>query len=568
MTRRSLAVGAGLVAGALCGTALLGCRNTPPADLVIRGGKVATVDAAFSTREAVAVRGGTIVYVGDRAGAGAFIGPQTRVIDLSGGLVLPGFVDAHAHMYGYGQELASLDVTGTRSFEEVIARVAERVRTAKPGEWITGGRWDQNDWTNTSFPVHDALSAVSPDNPVYLKRVDGNAALVNGRALRLAGITRASADPRGGVIHRQPNGEPTGVILNRAIDLVDAVAPKDSPEHYEARLVAAVDRAASFGLTGWHEAGITPREIAVYKSLVRRGALKLRCYGMLGDERNPEYPGDLVEYFRANRLEDDATHMFSVRSVKLFFDGALGSRGAAFYEPYADDPKNTGLLRVSPEYVEKVARAALQTGMQVGTHGIGIRGNRLVLEAYEKALRDNRVEDHRFRIEHAQFAEPRDVAKCAELGVLPAMQPTHATSDMSFVEARIGPERARTGYAWRSFLAAGLVIPSGSDFPVESPNPLLGIYAAVTRTDLEGKPDGGWHPEQRMTIQEAIRGFTTWAAFASFREKVLGTIEVGKLADFTILDTDILTVPARDIPKARVLHTIVGGREVYRAAGR
>jgi hypothetical protein len=289
---------------------------------------------------------------------------------------------------------------------------------------------------------------------------------------------------------------------------------------------------------------------------------------MLGDERNPEYTGDLAAYFRANRFEDDARHMLSVRSVKLFFDGALGSRGAAFYEPYADDPKNSGLLRVSAEYVEKVARAALQTGMQVGTHCIGIRGNRLVLEAYEKALRGHPIVDHRFRIEHAQFVEARDVAKFAELGVLPAMQPTHATSDMSFVQARIGPVRAKGGYAWRDFRKAGLIIPSGSDFPVESPNPLLGIYAAVTRTDLNGKPEGGWYPEQRMTIEEAVRGFTIWAAVAGFREKVLGSIEVGKLADFTVLDRDIIALPPRDIPTARVLYTIVGGQIVYSGAPR
>jgi predicted amidohydrolase YtcJ len=557
-----------VIATSIVGVVVSGCQRLLPADVVIRGGRIATVDAAFSIREAVAVRDGTIVYVGDGSGLEPFLGPQTRVIELKGALVLPGFVDAHAHMYSLGQELANLDVTGTRSFQEIINRVAARVRTAKPGEWIVGGRWDQNDWADTAFPVHDALSAVSPENPVYLKRVDGNAALANARALEAAGITNATPNPTGGVIHRTRNGEPAGVLVNRAMDLVEAVTPKDTPAQYENKLLGAIDRVASLGLTGWHEAGVTPAEIATYTGLVRRGALKLRCYAMLGDERNPEYTGDLVAYFRANRVEDDEHHMFAVRSVKLFFDGALGSRGAAFYEPYADDPRNTGLLRVSPEYVEKVARAALETGMQVGTHCIGVRGNRLALEAYEKALRHNPIRDHRFRIEHAQFVEPRDVAKFAELGVLPAMQPTHATSDMPFVEARVGPERARGGYAWRDFLNAGLIIPSGSDFPVESPNPLLGIYAAVTREDVDGRPEGGWYPGQRMTIEEAIRGFTIWAATAAFREKVLGSIEVGKLADFTILDKDILALPPRQIPTARVLYTIVAGRVIYEAGSR
>jgi predicted amidohydrolase YtcJ len=559
-----------LVAGMLaaCWTAISGCGRTKPADMVLTGGKVATVDEAFSIREAVAVRDGRIVYVGDSGGAAAFVGSNTRRIDLGGALVLPGLVDAHAHMYSLGHELASLDITGTRSLEEIVSRVAERVRTAEPGEWIVGGRWDQTTWADTSFPVHDSLSAVSPDNPVFLMRVDGNAAFANAKALELAGITRDTPDPAGGVIHRKASGDPTGVLINRGMDVVEAITPADSPEQYEAKLRAAIDLAASYGLTGWHEAGVTPAEIAIYRDMVRRKALKLRCYAMLGDERNPETPGDLVAHFRANRVEDDDGRMFAVRSVKLFFDGALGSRGAAFDQPYADDPGNTGLLRISKDYVERVADAALQTGMQVSTHCIGTRGNRLALEAYENALRSHPVRDHRFRIEHAQFVETGEVAAFVRLGVIPSMQPTHATSDMRFVEERVGPERAERGYAWRDMLDSGLIVPAGSDFPVESADPLLGIYAAVTRSDLEGQPEGGWYPAQRMTVEEAIRGFTIWAAFAGFREDVLGSIEVGKLADFTVLDKDILSVPPREIPLAEVLYTIVGGAIVYERGAR
>jgi hypothetical protein len=541
------------------------CRRPAEADLAIRGGKVETVDDRFSIQEAVAVRGGKIVYVGDRRGLERFLGPKTKILDLKGGLILPGLIDAHAHMNSLAYELANLNITGTESFAEVIRLVDARVRAAAPGEWIVGGRWDQNDWADKSFPVHDALSVVSPANPVYLKRIDGNAAFANARALEAAGITQATPDPVGGVIRRKPNGEPSGVLINRAMDLVEKILPKDTDRQYEDKLLKAIDRCLSAGLTGWHEAGVTPREIAIYKSLVDRGALRMRCYAMLGDERNPEYMGDLEAYFRDNRVEDYGNHFFSVRSVKLFFDGALGSRGAAFYEPYSDDPGNSGLLRVTPEYITRVAEAALKTGMQVATHCIGIRGNRLCLEAYQEALRRQPKMDHRFRIEHAQFVEARDVAKFVELGVLPAMQPTHATSDMAFVEARIGPLRAKGGYAWRDFLAAGLIIPCGSDFPVESPDPLLGIYAAVTRQDGKGEPAGGWHPEQRMTIEEAIRGFTIWAAQAAFQEKLLGSIEVGKLADFTVLDKDILTVSGAEILKTRVLYTIVDGRVVYSA---
>ncbi len=534
----------------------------PKAELVIQGGKVATVDADFSIQEAVAVLNGKIVFTGDRKTIQTYIGPRTKVIELEGGLVLPGLVDAHAHMNSYSKELTSLNVTGTESYEELVHRVADHVRITKPGEWITGGRWDQNQWPCLDFPVHDALSEVSPNNPVYLKRVDGNAALVNGKALELAGMNKNYPNPIGGVIHRKADGEPTGVILNRAMDVVEALIPPDTAEQYESKLLTAIDHAASYGLTGWHEAGVIPWEIAIYNRLEKRGALKLRCYAMLGDERNPEYKGDLVSYFRENR-QDDESYMFSVRSVKLFFDGALGSRGAAFYEPYSDDSENVGLIRITPEYIERVARAALETGMQVGTHAIGIRGNRLCLEAYEKALKDNPVKDHRFRIEHAQFVEPQDVAKFAELGIIPDMQPTHCTSDMSFVERRVGTKRASAGYVWRDFLDKGLIIPCGSDFPVESPDPLLGIYAAITRTDVRGKPEGGWYPGQRMTIEEAIRGFTIWAAVASFQEKMLGSIEIGKFADFTVLDRNILDSPTHEILETQVLFTIVGGKIVY-----
>ena len=537
--------------------------STRKADLLIQGGTVATVDKDFSIKEAVAIINGKIVYTGSCENAQKYIGPRTQIINIEEGLVLPGLVDAHAHMNSYSQALTSLNITGLDSYEELVQKVEQCVTTLNPGEWIIGGRWDQNRWPTKEFPVNDDLNDISPNNPVYLKRVDGNAALVNLKALEIAGINKDTPNPVGGFIHRKSNGEPSGVVLNRAMDIIEAKIPPDSEEQYETKLLNAIEQAASFGLTGWHEAGVVPWEISIYKKLVEQKKLKLRCYAMLGDERNPEYKGDLHEYFSENRLEDDDSYMFSVKSVKLFFDGALGSRGAAFYQPYEDDRLNTGLLRISPEYIEKVARAALDTGMQVGTHAIGIRGNRLCLEAYEKALKEQPKKDHRFRVEHAQFVESQDVDKFIELGILPCMQPTHCTSDMSFVESRIGSERAKCGYIWRTFLDKGAIIPCGSDFPVESPNPILGIFAAVTRTNLEGNPSGGWYPEQRMSIQEAIRGFTIWAAIASFREKVLGSIEVGKFADFTILDRNILELQPKEILEAKVLYTIVNGRIIY-----
>ena len=536
------------------------CRNPAPADLVLINGKVATVDADFAIRGAVAVRDGRIVYVGTSDEARAYRGPETKVIDCAGLLVLPGLIDAHAHLHDLGDALSSLDVTGSTSFEEIVDKVAERIKTAAPGEWIIGGRWDQNDWEDKRFPVHDDLSEVSPENPVYLTRVDGNAAFANRLALEKAGITRDTPDPFGGIIHRTSDGRPSGVLINRAMNLVKDLFPQDTAERAREKFLKAVDLCSAVGLTGVHEAGVGPDEIALYKQLIDGESLPLRIYAMLGEQEAPVLEVDLLPYFRKHRLEDYGNFMLSVRSIKLYFDGALGSRGAAFFEPYADDPGNTGLLRITPEYITQVARAALQAGMSVNTHCIGIRGNRLCLQAYAEALAEAPGRDHRFRIEHAQIVRPEDVRRFAELNVIPAMQPIHCTSDMPFVEDRVGSARVEGAYAWRWFLDAGLVIPAGSDFPVESPDPLLGIYAAVTRQDTAGRPEGGWHSEQRMSIEEAIRGFTSWAAYAAFQEDVLGSIEAGKLADFTILDRDILTCPPKDILKTRVVYTIIGGK--------
>jgi hypothetical protein len=320
------------------------------------------------------------------------------------------------------------------------------------------------------------------------------------------------------------------------------------------------------GLTGVHEAGIGPDEIESFRQLIDEDLIHVRVYAMLGEQEIPELNvADLAGYFKEHRIDNYRNHALSVRSIKLFFDGALGSRGAAFFEPYEDDPENNGLLRITPEYVSNISRAALRAGMGVNTHCIGIRGNRLCLEAYEKAFKENPVEDHRFRIEHAQIVRKEDVDMFVSLGVIPAMQPTHCTSDMIFVEDRVGHKRSEGAYAWRWFLDAGLVIPCGSDFPVESNNPLLGIYAAITRQDVHENPAGGWNPEQRMTIEEAIKGFTIWAAYAAFQEDVLGSIEKGKLADFTVLDKDILTIDPRDILNTKVVYTIIGGKVRYRA---
>ncbi len=536
------------------------CQKAEQADLVLLGGKVVTVDERFSFQEAVAVKDERIILVGSKEAVQKHIGQNTKTLALEGKLVLPGLIDAHGHLHSLGDELSYLNVTGTTSFQQIVDRVAERVKTAEPGEWIVGGRWDQNDWEDKAFPIHDALSAVSPDNPVYLTRIDGNAGFANQKALDLAGFNKDTPNPFGGLIVRKENGEPTGVLVNRAMNPVIARIPEDTEEQIRDKFLKAVDSCLAVGLTCVHEAGVGPQTITLYKKLIDQDKLKLRVYAMLGEETDLPPDIDLVEYFKTNRIEEYGNHMLSVRSIKLFFDGALGSRGAAFYKPYADDPDNTGLLRITPEYIYEISKAALQADMGVNTHCIGIRGNRLCLEAYGKALAENPKKDHRFRIEHAQIIEPEDVDRFVSLDVIPSMQPTHCTSDMPFVEDRVGARRAEGAYAWRWFIDSGLFIPCGSDFPVESNNPLLSIYAAVTRQTPEGWPEGGWYPEQRMTIEEAIKGFTIWAAYAAFQEDILGSIEVGKLADFTVLDKDILECEPQEILKANAVYTIVGGK--------
>ncbi len=533
------------------------------ADMVIMNGTVATVDENFSIREAVAVRDGKIVYVGKNRIAKRFIGDSTVVLDVEGKLVLPGLIDAHGHLHSLGEQLANLDINGTKSWEEIIERVEERVKTIKPGEWIVGGRWNQNEWPVREFPVHDELSRVSPNNPVYLIRVDGNSAFANKKAMELAGINRNTPDPDGGRFIRDSKGEPTGVLINQAMNYIKRILPDNTPEMKETKFKMAVQACIEAGLTGVHEAGVGPSEIAMYKDLIDRGELDLRIYAMLGEQEKPVLDFDLLPYFLENRIPEYGDHMLSVRAIKLFFDGALGSRGAAFFEPYADDPGNIGLLRIPPEYIVKVTKAALEADMGVATHCIGIRGTRLCIDAYEEALKAVPKKDHRLRVEHAQIVRPEDVEKFAALSIIPSMQPTHATSDMSFVADRVGDERAEGAYAWMWFLDAGLTIPMGSDFPVESVNPLYGIYSAVTRQDHEGNPPGGWFPQHRLTIEEAIKGFTIWAAHAAYQEDVLGSIETGKLADFTILDRNILKTEPSEILNAKVLHTIVGGKIRY-----
>ncbi|MCP4710330.1 MAG: amidohydrolase, partial [Planctomycetes bacterium] len=427
------------------------------AELVLRGGQIVTVDEDFSIREAVAVSEGKIIFVGDNAGIEPYINADTKIIDLNGKLVLPGMVDCLGNMHILGNKLARLDVSGTKSFEEIIDIVGEKAQTLEPGQWIIGGRWDQNDWQVKEFPVHDRLSEVTPDNPVFLDRVDGTSILVNRQAMEIAGITKDTPPMYGGEITRKANGEPTGVFTDRASLLISRHLPAEDQEQYRQKFLNAVEHSLALGLTGWHEIGVSSRQIDFYRELIDSNRLKMRVNAILGERDilslNP------VMFLSRNRIDQYGNYFLVVRGVRLTLDGALGSRGALLFKPYADDPNNYGIIQVEPDYVYQLALAALQTGMSMTTNCIGTEANWLCLNAYEKALSENPIVNHRLRIGHAQVVRPEDIARFSRLGIIPSMQPTHCTSDMDFVIDRIGPERARGAYAWRSFLDAGCIIP-------------------------------------------------------------------------------------------------------------
>lgn len=530
----------------------------PPADLVVLGGRIHTADGARPVVDAMAVRNGRIVFVGDTVGVRALVGPRTQTLALEGRTVIPGMTDAHAHVAGLGQALRNVDLVGTRSVDEVIARVVERARRTPAGEWIVGRGWDQNNWGDTRMPTHEALSRAVPNHPVVLTRVDGHASFANAQAMRLANVTRASEDPSGGTILRDANGEPTGVFIDNAMRLVGSRVPPPTRAQTKDAIKAAIAEMHRWGLTGVHDAGASAQVLELYEELGREGALNIRLYAMISD-----HAPTIDAWFRRGPLVGAHDGTLWVRSVKLYQDGALGSRGAALLEPYSDEPSTTGLLVSAPAHILEVATRALRAGFQVNTHAIGDRGNRLVLDAYQRAFATQPVADHRFRVEHAQILHHDDIPRFAALGVIPSMQASHQTSDMYWAGARLGETRLRGAYAWRSLLESGVVIPNGSDFPVEAVNPLISFKASVSRQDHKGWPAGGWYPEQRMTRDEALRSMTLWAAYAGFQEAELGSLTVGKRADFVVLDQDIMRVPEAVLLDTRVLSTWVGGRRVH-----
>jgi len=538
---------------------LLAVLTLQQADLVVTNAHIYTSDVNRPVAEALAVRGGRIAFVGSNRGALALAGSRTERLDLSGKTVITGMVDAHAHLLGLGEALRTVDLVGTRSYDEVIARVVERAKTARPGEWIRGRGWDQNDWADTRFPTHAALSRAVPNNPVYLTRVDGHAALVNARALELAQVTAATPDPTGGRFIRDSANNPTGVLVDAAQGIVGRVIPASSRAELREQTLAAIAEANRWGLTGIHDAGVAPEGIAVYEELAKEGRYSLRNYVMV---RSSDSVLDAFMQRGPQKALYDGR--LWIRAIKLVADGALGSRGAALLEPYSDDPGNTGLITTPPERIRSVAVRALKAGFQVNVHAIGDRANRIVLDQFEAALREVPTADHRFRIEHAQILRYQDIPRFAELDVIPSMQGSHQTSDMYWVPNRLGWARAQGAYAWRSLLNTGVVIPNGSDFPVEAVNPLISFHSFFTRQDADNFPPGGWMPEQRTTREEALLSITLWPAYAAFMENESGSLTIGKYADFVVLDRDIMTIAPEEVLRTRVLMTVLGGKAVYR----
>lgn len=529
-----------------------------PADLIVTNARIYTVDENRPVAEALAVRGGRVLFVGSARGALATRGPQTRVVDAAGAAIIPGIADAHVHLMSLGLALRTVSLDGTKTYEEVVARIAAKSRELPAGSWITGRGWDQNDWPDTRMPTHDALSRAVPNHPVFVERVDGHAALVNAAALRVAGVTGQTQDPAGGRIERRGEGEPSGVLVDNAMGLVEGRIPDPTRDDLKSAALAAVREVNRFGLTSVHDAGVGTPVIDVYEELARAGQYSLRNYIMIASDDST-----LARFFRRGPQSALYDSRIWLRSIKMVVDGALGSRGAALLDPYTDAPGNSGLITTPVARIQDVAVRALRGGFQLNAHAIGDRGNREVLNAFEAALKQVGTADHRFRVEHAQILHHDDIPRFAQLDVIPSMQATHQTSDMYWAPNRLGYARTLGAYAWRSLLNTGVIIPNGTDFPVEAVNPFFTFHSSVTRQDSDNWPAGGWFPNERMTREEALKSMTLWPAYAAFQERDMGSLTPGKLADFVILDRDIMTVAPEAIVGTQVLATYLGGKAVY-----
>ncbi|HEX8041412.1 MAG TPA: amidohydrolase [Chryseosolibacter sp.] len=545
------------------------------ADLVISGGKIYTMDERHPVVEAVAVSGDKILFAGSETEAHGFVNEKTETIDLRGQTMTPGFIEGHAHMMGVGYNELELDLMAVRSYDELVEKVAEAVKQAQPGEWIIGRGWHQDKWDRrpqpmvNGFQTHQLLSSVSPENPVFLHHASGHAAMANAKAMEIAGVNQLSGDKlrnelddEGGEIIRDGLGNPTGIFTEGAMNLVEKYIPENSPSTDARALELALKACAANGITGFHDAGTSRSGIALFREFKKEGRLTVRLYVMVAG-----WDSELLHEWLNRGPEIDPEHRLTIRAIKLSCDGALGSRGAWLLEPYSDRPGFSGMATTPMDTVLDVARAALKHGFQLCSHAIGDRANREVLDRYEIALKENpeKARDHRFRIEHAQHLNPSDIPRFSKLGVIPSMQAIHMSSDRPWAIERLGEKRIREGaYVWQSLLRSGARIVNGTDSPVEPLNPVACFYAAVTRKTLKGDPEGGFEPEQKMTREQALRSYTLDAAYGAFQEQVVGSIEAGKYADFTVFSKDLMTVPESELLSTEVVMTIVGGKVVYR----
>jgi predicted amidohydrolase YtcJ len=541
-------------------------NKVEPADLIFINANVYTANDKQSHAEAVAVKGDRIVFAGSNADAKKYQGSQTRTIDLKGATVLPGMTDAHHHLEGVGFREMTLNLEGITNLQDFLARVKSKVDQTKPGEWVTGRGWIETFWQPPVFPTRWDLDKISPNNPVILQRADGHGTVVNSAALKIAAITKDTPSPFGGEISKDKNGEPNGMLLDAARGLVSSHIPPTSPAEDERSVVLGVQRDISLGWTQVQDPGGSYRDVDIYRKLYGEGKIKLRIYKVLsapGKEAQRLLTEGPILGAYGNRL--------TVRALKFYADGSLGSRSAALLEPYSDAPDTSGFLTVKEEDLLPVLEEALRKGIQCETHAIGDRGNRFILDEYEKALKvvppaQRRIADPRWRVEHSQIVNPLDIPRFKQLGIIPSMQASHAIGDLHFAPARLGIKRLAGAYAWNSFVKSGVIVPGGSDAPVERGEPMIEFYAAVARKDIKGWSGEGWHPEEALSREQALKMLTLWPAYAAFEENVRGTIEVGKLADLTVLSADIMKIPEMDILKTHCLMTVIGGEIVYQAA--